>query len=221
MAYYKVKSAIEKSLPLEKESFKFSEEQLDKLKSAAEIGLAVVAAVGILALSVVAPNLLQVLDKVFFKKSNKNWSNREKRQKTIQTFYYLKRHNLIRFKPHGKNFLVSLTEKGQRRLRRLNFNLLTIPKKSRWDKKWWQVAADIPTKEYRVAADMFRKKIKDLNFFSLQRTLWFYPFDPRREIEFLANYYTIGNFVTVMEISRLDKDDEAKLTAHFKKIQIL
>lgn len=60
-----------------------------------------------------------------------------------------------------------------------------------------------------------------MGFFPLQRTLWFYPYDPRSEVEFIITYYGIERFVTVMEIYRLDKDDESKMLSHFKELKIL
>ena len=82
-------------------------------------------------------------------------------------------------------------------------------------------AADIPTKNYRRGADMLRRKLKELGFFSLQRTLWFYPFDPRKELEYVVNSFGIANFVTLMEVSRLDRDDEEIMKKFFRVSKIL
>ena len=120
-----------------------------------------------------------------------------------------------------KDVKIFLTGAGRRRLKKFNIENPVIPKPAKWNKKWWLVAADIPTREYKLAADAFRDKLKEMRFCGLQRTLWIYPFDPRREIEVLASYYRIGHFVTVMEINRLDLDDESALKSFFKREKII
>jgi hypothetical protein len=80
------------------------------------------------------------------------------------------------------------------------------------------VAADIPTKDHRQGADLLRRKLKQMGFYPLQRSLWFYPFDPRPEIEFICREFGVANFVTVMEINRLDVQDEKLLKKHFSKL---
>ena len=83
------------------------------------------------------------------------------------------------------------------------------------------MAADIPTKEHKTAADALRRKLKEMNFYSLQRTLWFYPHDPRLEIDWIVRIYHIERFVTIMEISRLDLDDAEKMVKFFRKQKII
>lgn len=60
-----------------------------------------------------------------------------------------------------------------------------------------------------------------MKFYPLQRTLWLYPYDPRLEIEFLIQHYGIERFVTVMEVNRLDRDDERVLKAYFENAGII
>ena len=82
------------------------------------------------------------------------------------------------------------------------------------------MAADIPTKGYRQGADALRAKLKQMGFCPLQRTLWFYPYDPRKQLEVIVNHYGIGEFVTVMEISRMDIQDEKVLKKYFNLLRI-
>ena len=119
------------------------------------------------------------------------------------------------------DFFISLTKLGKKRLQKMNYVNLTIEKHLSWDGKWWQIAADIPTKKYKWAADLFREKLIKMKFFPLQRTLWLYPFDPRKEIEFIIQHFGIERFVTLMEICRLDKDDERRMKRFFENEAIL
>lgn len=222
MYYEKIGAVIRKSTPLDKPP-RFSEEQVEKFKSAGAVVLVLVGLASIVALSAVAPNAIMAIDKLFFKRRypNRRFSKKEKDRKIADIFYYLKRSGQIKMKMTGRDVLVSLAKRGKRRFKKLQFETIQIPKPKSWDGKWWQVAADIPTKKFKRGADLLRQKIKDMKFFPLQRTLWFYPFDPRDEIEFIANYYNIGRFVTVMEVSRLDKQDERLMRGFFSKEKLL
>lgn len=194
-----------------------TDEQIGKLKTACGIALSVLGT-GTMLLSVVAPNIFEIFERHF---SNRKLTSKKREEKLIQTFYYLKHHGLIVMKPTIEDFKIFLTKLGKKKLQKLHLETLSVSRPKKWNGKWWQVAADIPTEDYKWAADMFREKLKEMKFYSLQRTLWFYPFDPRQELEFLLKYFKIGQFVTVMEVSRLDLDDETTLRNFFRKEKIL
>jgi len=216
----KIRNVIRRSLPDDAKPL-LTPEQMEKLKTAGAVTLAVIAAAGILTLSAVAPNAFVAIEKLFFKKGRRGLSRKEKEQKVTHAFYYLKKHGLILMRPTKNDIRIFLTGEGRRRLKRFNIENPVVPKPAKWNKKWWLVAADIPTKDYKLAADSFRDKLKQMRFRALQRTLWVYPHDPRREIESLSNYYRIGHFVTVMEVSRLDLDDEVVVKSFFKQEGII
>ncbi|MDR3642512.1 MAG: hypothetical protein P4L74_02680 [Candidatus Doudnabacteria bacterium] len=215
---FNISRDIASGSPLKKEML--SRADLETLKKASEVALAVIAVAGVVAISAVAPNLLIALDSLFRRRGYK-YSKAEKERKAARTFYYLKKTGLIDIREDGSKLKVFLTKLGKRKAEKLNLNFCQIPKPHGWDGKWWLVAADIPTKLYRRQADMLRRKIKELGFYPLQRTLWLYPFNPIKEIGFITEYFGIGQFVTVMEISRLDLQDEETVKEHYKKLGIL
>lgn len=199
----------------------FTQSEIDSLKRVSEIALGVIAVAGIATIALVAPNLLMAIDKLFLRQGRR-LSKREKEIKTAQAFYYLKKTGLIKLKPDQSGIKILLSKLGKKKLQKININLCRVSKQGgKWDKKWWVVAADIPTEDYRKAADLFRKKIKQMGFYPLQRTLWVYPFNPAKEIEFIADYFGIARFVTVMEVSRMDTQDEGDLLSYFKNLEIL
>lgn len=226
MAYYKEKpitmaNAVAAAVP-DKFIIKLSKAQIAGLKRGSEIALALIAAAGIITISAVAPNLFGALNELFFKKGkHRDLSHREKVRKLNETFYYLKRSGLVNFRRSGRDWLLSLTHLGKARLPKLDISAVTVPKPKSWDGRWWLVAADVPTKNYRQGADLLRRKLKDMGFYSLQRTLWLYPFDPRKEIEFVSQTFGIASFVTVMEIARMDVQDESVLKRYFRKINLI
>ncbi|OGE74351.1 MAG: hypothetical protein A3I07_02790 [Candidatus Doudnabacteria bacterium RIFCSPLOWO2_02_FULL_42_9] len=203
---------------------KLSDQQVAMLKTAAEVVLATGILAGTVAIAVIAPNLLSALGKIQrYGYSGYDRKQRfEKRQKDIvKSFYYLKRYGYIQLMREGEDYVMKITKKGEDKVRRLNFENLTIPQTSRLRKHWWFVLADIPSNPYRRRADLFREKLKLMNFYPLQRTVWVYPYKPTDQIEFVAVYYEIENFVTVAEAAKLDADDEEKLNQFFKDKSII
>lgn len=221
MAYEKIGTIIKQAIPPDKKPA-FSSDQIEKLKTASAIALTFIGVAGVAALSAVAPNVIGVIGKLALEKCpQRKFTKKEKGRKLADVFYYLKKSGQIQMRPILNDFRISLTKLGKKRFQRLRFDTMEIERPKTWNGKWWQIAADIPTKKHKRGADLFRQKLKDMKVFPLQRTLWFYPFDPREEIEFIANYYNIGRFVTVMEINRLDREDEKLMKEHFTKEGVL
>jgi DNA-binding transcriptional regulator PaaX len=150
----------------------------------------------------------------------KKLNYQQRTYKVARTFYYLKKRGYIRTVFEKNKWKVIVTRKGRDKIRGLRYEILSIPKSESWDGKFWQVAADIPTK-YRSGADAFRIKIKKLGLFPLQRTLWFYPYDLREEIGFISRFYKIESFVTVMRVDKLDPADKKVIRGHFREAELI
>lgn len=183
--------------------------------------LIIAGVLGAVGLLFTAPNALKLFAPLLRRKYKRPLTAKEQRQKMLKTFYYLKQTGQIRIEEGGTGLVARLTQKGRRRFKQLQAEVHSIAKPLMWDGMWWLVAADIPTKEYRIAADMFRIKLKELQFYSLQRTFWMHPFDPRKELEYIANKYSIGRFITVMQVNKVDTQDKKKLLTYFKSKRLL
>lgn len=212
-------SAFRQAFP--KPTFRLSPEQAEKLKTYTNVLLGMLAGAGMLTMMVLAPNALQALDLFQRRRGRRKLAPLEREQRVIRSFYYLRARGHIEVHQKGNDYEVSLTKQGRRQIRKMNFQTLAVPKNVRWDGKFWQVAADIPTKQHRRGADALRQKLKEMGFYPLQRTLWFYPYDPRMELEFISRTYGISQFVTTMKIAELDESDERVLKGHFKKQAII
>ncbi|MCL5666207.1 MAG: hypothetical protein M1383_00300 [Patescibacteria group bacterium] len=218
MRYEKLAKDIKNATPDNRlVKINLTNKDIEHLKSAGQIALAIIGTLSVATIAVAAPNLLTALDKLGkFTNNKQRWNHKEKQKKITQVFYYLKKTGQITIKPEQTSLKILLTGKGRKNLEKISFQSLKIPMQKKWNGRWWLVAADIPTKEYRLYADYFRRKIKQMGFYPLQKTLWIYSYNPAEQIEFTANHFHIGRFVTVMEINRLDTDDEKKLKKFFK-----
>lgn len=117
-----------------------------------------------------------------------------------------------------KGWLVRILKKGQARYREIQMANLRLPKNAKWDGKWRLFIFDIPEK-IRSRRDSLREKLKNLGLYNIQRSVFVYPFDCRKELEFVADYYGLARFTTYGELSYTDIDKELK--KYFKTLKIL
>ncbi|MBP9686328.1 MAG: hypothetical protein KBD66_00840 [Candidatus Doudnabacteria bacterium] len=191
---------------------------LEGVSNIAQVVLVVVGVAGAVALAVAAPNSLRVLHRLR-KVGRKFGRSGQSSERTLsRTFFYLKKHKYITFRSTKQGVIVRLTKRGRDRITKIAEMPRSIPVQPIWDKKWWLIASDIPTKTHGRVADLFRLKLKQLNVYALQRSLWVYPYDPRAELSYLLGYFHIERYVTIMEVSRMDASDEEVLRRAFKKI---
>ncbi len=208
---------IEANLP--KPLLNLTPEQVSRLKDMSAITLGVIASLGITTVALVAPNALKLLKLLPNQKYTKGYLHQTKRskKKISRVIYYLRQHNYIQLLPKGDDFLVKITQKGRKKLKLLNLQSLSLPKNNQWKKTWWFILADIPI-EFRSQINSFRKKIKSIGAYSFQKSIWVYPFDPRDELAFLSKYYGLDPYITFLEATNLDPEDEHRLKHHFKSI---
>lgn len=211
-------AALQKQLPAK--AFWLDQNQIEQLKNASQIVLALAAVAGVVAVASIAPNALKLFKAVPALRRSLRKSNRPA-QRIAETFYYLKRRGYVKLVPKDGEVLAELTQAGKKRLLAMNFENLIIPKSQKWDGKWWFVLADIPTQDYRNQADVLRRKIRRLGLYPLQRTVWVYPFDPTEQIAFVCGRLQIDRFVTVLRADKIEEDDEQTLIGHFKGMGII
>lgn len=213
-----IASLIKSGAPAPK--IEFTDEQIEKVKTIGGAVLTVIGLAGLVSVALIAPKALGAVRLFYRKKEKRRIPHREQVKKLAQVFHYLKRRGEISFKRAGEDYEVILTDKGQKHLGKINFDNIKIKRPETWDGKFWLVAVDIPVK-YKNGADAFRDKVKELGFFALQKSLWFYPFDPRGEIEFVARMYGVSEFVTAMKLEHLDEHDERIIKEYFKEAGIV
>jgi DNA-binding transcriptional regulator PaaX len=170
------------------------------------------------AVTAIAPNALKLINqaKWVHKTYNSLGSKKsDQRKKIIHTFYYLKRQGLISLENVEGEYFLKITKKGEEKVQKMNLRTLKIQTSKKWDGFWWVTIADIPT-EMRAQAYAFRKKIKQLGLYTLQKSVWVYPFDPRDEITFIAALNGLDRYITIFKASEMEDEDEANLKSFFK-----
>ena len=104
--------------------------------------------------------------------------------------------------------VVKLTQKG--RTKYLRFKLEELSLKGRpWDGKWRLVLYDI-SKLKKTAQENFRRVLKQINFFPLQKSVYRTPYKCGAEIEYLREYFDLSEEVLLLEISKLENENYYK-----------
>lgn len=156
---------------------------------------------GTLSIGIMLPGMAQVLEEPVLnalKKLDKRAREREMRR----IVSYMKAQELIKGNyDHG----ITITDAGRKRASLSEFKNLSIAKPKKWDRKWRLVMFDIPEKR-KQGRDMLTRKLKDLGFRQLQRSVWIHPFPCRQEIEAVTYNYRIDRFTTYLETDHIDKD---------------
>ncbi len=221
--YLKMDLAKKVGDAIPKRTFELSDRQISKLRNTAEVLLVLSAVAGLATVAVIAPNALQLINKLpWARKTFRSLVTKNRDQKKVLTraVYYIRQNNYVELVPKGDDVQIKITEKGKQKLKEINLKNLSVPKQ-KWDGMWWFVLADIPTEPHRADADRLRKKLKEMGFYFMQRTVWVYPFDPRGEIEFIATHYGIGQYITMLQASAVDQEDERNFKLWFKGLNIL
>jgi DNA-binding transcriptional regulator PaaX len=164
------------------------------------VGLGVGAVIGV---ALVFPGLGYVYKEL----DKQKWEKARKRGALRSTVKRLEKQQLIAWQKGEKGELqLVLTKEGKRKALLYTIDALMIPKPTTWDKLWRVVVFDIP-EEKRLARDIFRKKLKDLEFYKLQRSVFVHPYDCREVIEFLRENLEITDhvhFILAKDISGLN-----------------
>lgn len=117
----------------------------------------------------------------------------------------------IRELPNGVTEM-KLTEQGKGKIVAMNYETMTINQNKRWDGKWRVVLFDIP-EERKRARDALRRKLTDLGFQELQKSVLVYPHACKKELDFVIEYLDLRRYVRVLEA--IDIDVAIHLKKHF------
>jgi len=175
----------------------------EKIKSIAKCVMGVLGVAGVLTIAAVAPNSVQML---------KMFGLKDKRYKTKSVYSSLRRmqnQRLIEITERDGQTIISITEKGKKRFLSYNFETMTIFAPKKWDGKWRIVGFDIPEKK-KSAREALRKKIRELGFMTLQKSLFVLPYDCKKEIEFIGEFFGVGKCIVYAEASFINNQEYYK-----------
>lgn len=155
--------------------------------------LKIVGLSSIFAVSLVAPNALQLI-KLFDK-------DKPPEQSLNRLLREMKRQKLVEFHDDSvKGRQIRLTPKGKKRLRRVELNELTIPRQIPWDKHWRMVIFDIP-RSHQAKRFILLSHLRQLGFYQIKQSVWAHPFPCEKEVQYLLHELELSEFCFVATAS--------------------
>lgn len=175
----------------------------EKIKSIAKCVLGVLGVAGVLTIAAVAPNSVQML---------KMFGLKDKKYKTKSVYSSLKRmqsQRLIEITEKDDQTAIRITEKGKKKFLSFNFETMIIPIPKKWDGKWRIIGFDIPEKK-KQAREALRNKMRELGFITLQKSLFVLPYDCKKEVEFIGEFFGVGKYIVYIEASFINNREYYK-----------
>lgn len=156
--------------------------------------------------------LIENLIKAYFRRK------RFEREKFLRDLKNLQVRKLIDYRelPNG-DLKIVLTKAGRKIGERLELNCnldnlkLNIEKK--WDSRWRMIIFDIPDHQ-KTSRDALREKLRQLNFYPIQESVFITPYECEKEIEFICAVFDIRRYVLLFYISSFE--GEEKLRHYFR-----
>jgi len=169
---------------------------------------------GAIAIAATSPYFVVNLFRVLTRKRSDYQKLLKEKKKIADAFYRLRKSRLVLLQEkEDGTFVVELTEKGRKRVRQFQFQDLSIKKPAKWDNVWRIIVFDIPNKK-KAVREALRQKLKVLEFYQLQESVWVHPYPCEKEIEFIVELFHVYPFVHMIEARSIQND--VKLKAHFK-----
>ena len=88
----------------------------------------------------------------------------------------------------------------------MELSKLKITKPARWDKKWRVVIFDIPDKSFKRGRDALRSKLKEWNFYQLQKSVWVCPWPCENEIRTVVDLYELTLYTNIIVAETIEND---------------
>lgn len=139
---------------------------------------------------------------------------REKEQKELARFNQWRLHQtlkrlyaqkVIEITEKDGESCIKLSSQGQTKLLKYTLEEMMIDHPPRWDGKWRLIIYDVP-KARRVFAETFRRFLKKIECLKLQKSVYLTPYPCDSQIEFLRQYYGLGEEVLYLVVAKLENE---------------
>ena len=162
---------------------------------------------GLIVASFALPNLPQVFSFLGIK----NTKDRRRAKRVIQE---LKKQKLINLYEKGEELIMEITERGEKRVLKYKIDEIKIIRPKKWDGFWRVIMFDIP-ESYKRARDALSGKLKEMELYPLQKSVFVCPFECKDEIDFIGEFFNVGKFVHYFITKEMDAKDEEYLKRYY------
>ncbi len=192
---------------LTNEEIEIYERKDDRPELTAKKLLAILAVGGLIALSLVSPNLFSAIGRF---SGNNMYFDRKQLKKARQ---YLKAKRYIKVKTRGSHQYIEITKAGENSILRDVLNQLKIMPEQQWSGNWYIVMFDIPER-MKWARDTLRVKLKSMGFYQIQKSVFISPFPCKEELDFLVQLFDIPEYIRVLRTNEISYFEDLKKAFH-------
>ena len=181
-------------------------------KTIMNYSMAITGTIGIMALFIAMPGIAIPINLIFKELKHRKVYDIDDRRKIYpndlkRIFEKMKKQRLIKIIETNEGTKIILKKDGVKKIIINNIDEPKIQLQKEWDKIWRVVIFDIPEK-FKRERDNFVKKIKELNFYPLQKSVFVFPYPTNDLIDFLSEIYQISPYIRIIETSKIEGDDE-------------
>lgn len=105
--------------------------------------------------------------------------------------------------------VVKLTKNGKRKILKYNLKQLEAPKPKTWDMQWRLVLYDVPVVKHELG-ELVRQALRAMGFYPIQKSVYLYPYPCFDQVEFLRQYYGLGDSLQYMLVKNIEHDEAYK-----------
>ena len=138
--------------------------------------------------------------------------NSQHRYRIKKSAQQLRRKGLITTSFVNGAFKAKITPRGKKEAQLLLLEKTGCPTQKKWDGKWHTVLFDIPEK-HKSARNAISILLRKIGFASLQRSVFVYPYECRKEVHIVISYFKVQQYVHYAVINQIDND--TKLRKYF------
>ncbi|PIT96922.1 hypothetical protein COT82_00535 [Candidatus Campbellbacteria bacterium CG10_big_fil_rev_8_21_14_0_10_35_52] len=157
---------------------------------------------GILISGLAMPNIVQLLN--FFGATQTN-----ERRKMLKAVERMKQKKLVRIYEKNGADIIEITELGKKKVLSYDLENIKITRPKKWDGYWRIIIFDIPEKN-KKARRALNFKLKDMEFFPLQKSVFVCPFECKNEIEFVLEFFGVKRYVRQILAKNIENDEFLK-----------
>lgn len=129
-----------------------------------------------------------------------------KKYRLKETLKRLHRQKIVEVLETRDGHVVKITKNGLTRALQYKLDEMRIKRRKSWDNKWRIVIFDIEEKKKKLR-DEFRKRLKQLGFYSLQESVYVHAFPCFDEVEFLRQIYEVPINVTYILGEKIESQE--------------
>lgn len=177
--------------------------------------LLILGVTGLIAGSLLIPALPMAVKPItdYYKKKNKEkeykqWDkfNQTRLKSLLKRLYQQK---VVDFKDINGQTMITLTDRGKKKVLSYQLEEIMIDNPPKWDGKWRVIIYDIK-KERKILGDIFRRFLQKMQFLKLQKSVYITPYPCDEQIEFLRQYYGLGEEILYLVAQKIENEEVYK-----------